>query len=179
MAAGGPHLADTGKKLLEEPVFTTHSPAAVAGGSRQSLPPTAPRVSAGLQQDTVSKSTGSRPALVLEKPRAQKRKKGLIHPLMVATEGRSHRESPKPRKLFLRLKTREILSSKIKASTQAVWDDKTSCPNCCRSGAGWLLKGLRMLSGTTGTGAMLSPRLAAGYYSSGRKQRLGSSPYTT
>lgn len=75
------------------------------GGSRQSLPPTAPRVSAGLQQDTVSKSTGSRPALVLEKPRAQKRKKGLIHPLMVATEGRSHRESPKPRKLFLRLKT--------------------------------------------------------------------------
>lgn len=30
MAAGGPHLADTGKKLLEEPVFTTHSPAAVA-----------------------------------------------------------------------------------------------------------------------------------------------------
>lgn len=36
----------------------------------------------------VSKSAGSRPALVLQKPRAQKRNKGLIHPLKVATEGR-------------------------------------------------------------------------------------------
>lgn len=36
MAAGGFHLADARKKLLKEPIFTTHSPAAMRlGGSRQ------------------------------------------------------------------------------------------------------------------------------------------------
>lgn len=36
MAAGSFHLADARKKLLKEPIFTTHSPAAVRlGGSRQ------------------------------------------------------------------------------------------------------------------------------------------------
>lgn len=59
----------------------------------ESLPPAVPSATAGLQQDMLSKSTGCRPALVLQKPRAQK-KEGLIHPLKVATEGKGgHRES--------------------------------------------------------------------------------------
>lgn len=74
MAARGSHLADAGNNLLEESVFTTHSPAAVRlGGSRQIIA-AVPSATAGLQQDMVSKSAGSRPALLQERPRAQKRR---------------------------------------------------------------------------------------------------------
>lgn len=43
-AAGGSHLADAVKKLLEEPVFTIHSPAAVRlGGSRRIIATSCPQ----------------------------------------------------------------------------------------------------------------------------------------
>lgn len=171
MAAGGSHLADDRKKLLEEPVFITHTPAAVRiGSSRRIIATSCPEchcwTAAG---HSVQKCWLQASPCSVGEGKSTKEKEGT-NPFSEGGnrgQGWSQKENPKPKKPFPRLKHQEILSSKIKASTvwmlvKTVLDDKTFCPNCCRSGAGLLLKGLRMLTGVTpGTGALLSPRLAA------------------
>lgn len=113
-----PILQMTGRNCWKS-LFLSPTPQQQLGleAAGKSLPPAAPSATAGLQQDMVSRSAGSRPVLVLqEKAKAQKRKKGLIHSLKVATEGRGgpRKRTPNPRNLSRGLNTRKSCPPKSK-----------------------------------------------------------------